>query len=163
MNIVSNSYFPWKDADSGWSSIKKGRDGIENHNNNRIHMNSQLSLNIEMNAHEQRLGLGKATINEYTLNKTGLKVMFKSVKHYGQQGLALRGHRNEDQTANLNCIVNLIVKFNPMVERYLTSESKMKFLSPCIQNEVLKIVSNSLLRNPITRIRKESIGIYART
>ena len=89
MNIVSNSYFPWKDADSGWSNIKKGRDGIRKHNNSRIHMNSQLSLNIEMNAHKQRLALGKATINEYTLNRAGLKALFESVKLCGQQGLAL--------------------------------------------------------------------------
>ena len=86
MNIVSNSPFPWKDADSGWNNIKKGRDGINKHNNSRIHMNSQSTLNIEMNAHEQRLALGKATIHEYTLNRTGLKAVFESVKLCGQQG-----------------------------------------------------------------------------
>ena len=159
MNIVSNSPFPWKDAESGWNNMKKGRDGVKKHNNSRIHSNSQLSLNIEMNAHEQRLTLRKATINEYTVNRRGLKAVFESVKLCGQQGLALRGHRNEEKTGNLNCIVNLIGKFNPMVEKYLASESKMKFLSPGVQNEVLKIISNSLLRNIINRLGNESIGI----
>ena len=58
----------------------------------------------------------------------------------------------------LNCIVNLIGKFNIMVNQYLTAESKMKYLSPGIQNEVLKSLGHSLQRNLINRIQIESVG-----
>ena len=88
----------------------------------------------------------------------GLRAVFESIRLCGHQGLALRGHRDENNTANLNCIVNLIGKFNIMVNQYLTAESKMKYLSPGIQNEVLKSLGHSLQRNLINRIQTESVG-----
>ena len=53
----------------------------------------------------------------------------------------------------------MIGKFNPDVEKYLGSENKVKFLSPQIQNEVLKDLAHTLLRGLLDRIRAESIGV----
>ena len=53
----------------------------------------------------------------------------------------------------------MIGKFNPDVEKYLRSENKVKFLSPQIQNEVLRDLAHTLLRGLLDRIRAESIGV----
>ena len=72
----------------------------------------------------------------------------------------MRGHRDENVTANFNCLLALIGKFNPDVEKYLGSENKVKFLSPQIQNEVLRDLAHTLLlRGLLYRIRTESIGV----
>ena len=67
-----------------------GRDGVQKHNYRNIHSNSHLSLSIEMNAQKHRLVIRRVTINEYKLNRTGLKAVFKSVKLCEQQGLTLQ-------------------------------------------------------------------------
>ena len=71
----------------------------------------------------------------------------------------MRGHRDENVTANFNCLLALIGKFNPDVEKYLGSENKAKFLSPQIQNEVLRNLAHTILRRILDRIRAESIGV----
>ena len=71
----------------------------------------------------------------------------------------MRGHRDENVTVNFNCLLALIRKFNPDVEKYLGSENKAKFLSPQIQNEVLRNLAHTLLRGLFDRIRAESIGV----
>ena len=45
-----------------------------------------------------------------------------------------------------------------MVKEYLESESKMKYLSPGIQNEIMRSLSHSLQRILINRIQTESVG-----
>ena len=77
----------------------------------------------------------KLTFLPAVLNRMGHRAVFESIRLCGHQGLALRGHRDENNTANFNCIVNLIGKFNIMVNQYLTAESKMKYLSPGIHNK----------------------------
>ena len=57
------------------------------------------------------------------------------------------------------CIVNVIAKFNPQLKKYLESDLKQKFLSPQIQNEILKDLAHALLRSLIARIRTESVGL----
>ncbi|KAI6661869.1 Zinc finger MYM-type protein 1 [Oopsacas minuta] len=74
------------------------------------------------------------------------------------QGLALRGHRDEDNTANLNCLFKLIEKFNTSVQNYITADNKLKYLTPQSQNEILKIFAHDLQRHLITRIKSESVG-----
>ena len=96
---------------------------------------------------------------EFLLNRTALKAIFKAVFELcGQQGIALRGHRDEESTSNFHCLMNLIGKFDPKVCKYVTSEEKTKYLSKDIQNEVLQFLSHSVLRNLVDRIKTESIG-----
>ena len=50
-------------------------------------------------------------------------------------------------------------KFNLQVKKYLESDLKQKFLSPQIQNEILKDLAHALLRSLIARIRTVSVGL----
>ena len=56
----------------------------------------------------------------------------------------------------------LIGKFNPDVEKYLLSENKVKFLSPLIQNEVLRDLAHTILRGLRDRIRVEYMEVSTR-
>ena len=96
---------------------------------------------------------------EFNTNRAGLKSIFESVRFCGHQGIPMRGHRDENVTANFNCLLALIGKFNPDVEKYFRSENKVKFLSPQIQNEVLRDLAHTLLRGLLDRVRAELIGV----
>ena len=72
--------------------------------------------------------------------------------------MSLRGHHDEQHTANFHCLMNPIGKFEPKVSKYMSSSAKFKFCSNDIQNELLKCISHSLLRDLIERIGNQSKG-----
>ena len=75
----------------------------------------------------------------------------------GHWGIPMRGHLDENNTANFNFLVVLIGKFNPDVEKYLGSENKVKFLSQ-IPKQVLRDLVHTLMRGLLDHIQAESIG-----
>ena len=73
----------------------------------------------------------------------------------GKQGIALRGHGDE-KTGSLWNLLWLVGRYNNDVNSYLNSESKSKFLSTDIQNEMLKIIiSQTILRKLMAAIKDE--------
>ena len=100
----------------------------------------------------QKVMLDESVNTKFELARTGLKAIFEAVRLCGHQCIPMRGHREEDVSANFNCIVNVIAKFNPQGKKYLQSDLKQKFLSPLIQNEILKDLAQALLRSLIARI-----------
>ena len=114
-------------------------------------------MNSAKHAAQHRVLLHESVNAEFEHARTGLKAIFEAVRLCGHQCIPMRGHRDEDVTANFNCIVNVIAKFNPQVKKYLESDLKQKFLSPQIQNEILKDLAHALLRSLIARIRDESV------
>ena len=66
---------------------------------------------------------------EFKINRADLKSIFESIRFCGHQGIPIRGHRDENATANFNCLVALIGKFNPDVEKYFGSENKVSLSS----------------------------------
>ena len=159
MNTCSNTTFPWKNMEVGYENIKKGRDGIRKHGESLIHRNAESALNSALNLAAHRVMVNDNVKKEISVNGTALQAVFESVRFCGQQGISLRGHRNEEHTANFHCLMNLIAKFNPKVSQYLFSSEKFKFLSKDIQNEILQTMSHSLLRDLIDRVRRESNGL----
>ena len=158
MNTYSNTTFPWKIMEFGYENIKKGRDGIRKHGESLIHRNAECALNSARNLAAHRVMVNSNVKKEISVNRTALKSVFESVILCGQQGISLRGHRNEEHTANFHCLMNLIAKFNPNVSQYLVSSEKYKFLSKDIQKEILQKITHSLLRDllDLDRVRRES-------
>ena len=60
------------------------------------------------------------------------------------------------KTGNLWNLLWLVGRYNNDVNSYLNSESKTKFMSADIQNEMLKISSQTILRKLIAAIKDES-------
>ena len=74
----------------------------------------------------------------------------------GKQGIALRGHGDERKTGNLWNLLWLVSRYNNDVNSYLNGESSTKFMSVDIQNEMLKLLSQTILRKLIASIKDES-------
>ena len=96
--------------------------------------------------------LRKRTTEEQAKNRLALTGVFDCVRLNGKQGIALRGHEDEKKTENL---WNLLWCYRNDVNSYLNSESKIKFMSADIQNEMLKILSQTILRKLIAAIKDE--------
>ena len=158
-DITNCSNNPWKNKFSGFSTFKKGKAGRDKHVNSGIHKTAKYAMNSAKHAAQHKVMLHESANAEFELARTGLKAIFEVVRLCGHQCIPMRSHRDEDVTSNFNCIVNVIAKFNPQVKKYLESDLKQKFLSPQIQNEILKDLAHALLRILIARIRTESVGL----
>ena len=82
--------------------------------------------------------------------------IFDCVRLSGKQGIALRGHGDERKTGNLWNLLWLVSRYNNAVNNYLNGESSTKFMSVDIQNEMLKLLSQTILRKLIASIKDES-------
>ncbi|KAI6647807.1 Zinc finger MYM-type protein 1-like [Oopsacas minuta] len=80
------------------------------------------------------------------------------------QGISLRGHGDEKQAGNLWNLVPLGSRFNKDAKKYFSndSNSKIKFLSPGIQNEMIKLLADNLLNFFLSKIREESTAGQAK-
>ena len=91
----------WINREAGWADFKKGRDGILKHGGSGIHKRGEYALNAVKQAHIHRVILDERVANDYEQNRIGLEAVFEVVRVCRHQGLALRGHRDEDNTAIL--------------------------------------------------------------
>ena len=66
----------------------------------------------------------------------------------------MRGHRNEKKSGNIWNLLWLLGRYNADINTYFNSESSTKYLSPDIQNEMLKILSQMILRKLIAAIKQ---------
>ena len=64
-------------------------------------------------------------------NRIGLDAVISSIQHLDRQGMPLRGHGEEKDTANIWKEVKLISRFNEDVKSYFNS-SVYKFMSVSI-------------------------------
>ena len=62
------------------------------------------------------------------------------------------------ETGNLLNLLWLVGRYKNDVNMYLNSESKTKFMSVDIQNEMLKILPQTILRKLIAAIQDESLS-----
>ena len=72
---------------------------------------------------------------------------------------ALRGHGDEKASSNIWNLIKLIGRYNEDIMKYILSEESTKFLSPQIQNEIIKTIGNHIIRQLIARIKTSSIGV----
>ena len=77
------------------------------------------------------------------LNRRCLITILDSLQSLAQQWLALR--RNDDETSNFYQLLKLRAKSFPKLEEWL-DKKRGKFVTHDIQNEILKIMANSILR-----------------
>ena len=105
---------------------------------------------------EVQVRLGNKTTEEQTKNWTALTAVFDCICHAGKQGNALRGHGDKKKSGNLWNLLLLVGWCNDDINTYLKSESMTKFLSPEIQNKMLKILAHTILWKLITTIKMES-------
>ena len=92
------------------------------------------------------------------LNSRCLITILQSFQYLARQGLALRG--NDDETPNFYQLLKLRAKFFPKLEEWL-DKKRGKYVTHDIQNEILKIMSNSVLREILDDVRGSMFSIMA--
>ncbi len=75
--------------------------------------------------------------------RSNLQNILGSVKYLAQQGLALRGHGNEE--GNFHYLLLLKAEDDPALGHWL--KWNHSYTSPVVQNEMLSLMSNTIIRN----------------
>jgi len=79
-----------------------------------------------------------------------LEVIFTSIRYLARQGVALRGHENED--GNFRQLLLLRSNDLPMLKQWLQRKSAL--VSPQAQNEILQLFANAIVRSIADKVRK---------
>ncbi|XP_078506693.1 zinc finger MYM-type protein 1-like [Lissotriton helveticus] len=70
--------------------------------------------------------------------------------------LPFRGHREklkEKDGGNFLAVIELLAKYDPVLSHLITRESRVKYLSPAIQNELIEILSNKVQNEIVSEIK----------
>jgi len=89
--------------------------------------------------------------NRETKNREYLQFIIENLLFLGKQGLALRGHEessNSKNKGNFLELINFTAKGKPQFEIYIKEKI---YLSPEIQNELLNLLANNLVRKILPR------------
>ena len=91
-------------------------------------------------------------MKERKVNRRALEIIFDAIKLLGRQGLALRGH--DDENSNVYQALQFVKKHNPDIGSWLGRSSRLKLLSHDIQNEILRLYSHDILRRLVSKIQR---------
>lgn len=83
--------------------------------------------------------------------RNALSSIVSSIVYLAQQGLAIRG--KTDEHANFNQLLILRARDSPLLHSWLSREKSYKWISHDIQNEILKLISDKVLRSVLDQIR----------
>ena len=144
--------------DEGWRDIKKGKNSLDRHvgGNQSDHNNAWSVFQMEQNKHIVDYKVDRIKLDEIERNRTGLRAIFDCLMTCATQGLALRGHGDEKETSNIWYLTSLVSRFNQEVNTYFAAGTRLKFMSPDIHNEIIKLMSDRLTQYFITLIKQES-------
>ncbi|CAC5373377.1 unnamed protein product [Mytilus coruscus] len=131
-------YTNWNDANRGFMK----------HEQSDCHLESVQRLNLDKDI---GIAITEQVSDLREKNRSCLLIIISNLKFLGRQGLPLRG-RADDSTSNFNQMNVLRCEDNPNVREWLVRKSE-KFTSPEIQNELLKIMSQILVRGISEDIR----------
>ena len=138
------SAFCW----TGFSNWKKGRDKFREHAASKAHQDA-LYASTARPATEV---LESAATKDMKTARENLTKIVTSVMFLAKQGLAIRGHGNDE--GNLLQLLHLRSSDCPDLKRWL--QRKETFTHPECQNEILQLVSNEIVRDVVAEIMGSS-------
>jgi len=106
------------------------------------HFTSGKSITSQLSVH---------TAKEQEKARVALQKMFGVVRFLGRQGLPLRGH--DDAEGNLQQTLKLVQQDSDALRAWMSHSRHSKYTSPDIQNEMLSMVTHSVLRQIVRRVQ----------
>jgi hypothetical protein len=91
---------------------------------------------------------------EHEEARFALVKVLKSVRYLARQGLALRGHHNQD--GNFIQLLNLVADNTLQCSFMSCLDRTTNYTSPESQNEILQLLSNAVIREIVNTIKNES-------
>lgn len=129
----------------GFSNWKDATDSFRRHEQSKCHKDAvQVMLTLPSTTRDIGESLSSAhSKNKAEARKVLLKIL-QNIRFLGRQGLPFRGH--EDAESNFIQLVKLREIDNPVLKSWM-KRSGDRYLSPEIQNEMLSLMSLSILRS----------------
>lgn len=126
---------------TGFRNWKRAVEGFERHSSSKTHNIAVTTHIYEPKSINAQLSSVLATAQEEA--RSNLLKILSSVKYLAQQGLALRGHGNEE--GNFHYLLLLKAEDDPALGHWL--KRNHSYTSPVVQNEMLSLMSNTIIRN----------------
>lgn len=141
---------------TGFKNWKKAIEKFKAHASSHTHCHA-VSVTAQEN-HPVDAQLSSALAKQQADNRHCLEKIVSSIKYLARQGLALRGH--EDENSNLYQLLKDKAEDDVLLDKWL-QRSQKEYISPEIQNEILSKMSNSIVRGIADTIRNLPILQYA--
>ena len=132
----------------GFNNWKKAIEQFERHARSGLHKEAILKVQylkqqgIDVHLNNQHL----ATLK---VRRDNLLILFSSLKYLLRQGLAVKGH--EEMNGNLMQLLLLRAKSNCALQSFISDKH---YLSNNIINEMIKLMSRTVLQQLLVQIRK---------
>jgi len=135
--------------ESGFNNWKKGLEKFKRHESSSCHREAVMKLHsvkAEVNVSAQ---ISEQKKQEMATSRSCLKQIFSSIAYLAMQGLAIRGHN--DDMSNFSNLLHLRSEDSQELKLWLKRES-YNWCSHAIQNEILDLISHSLLRKLLKQV-----------
>ena len=148
ITTANNSTFPWENKCSGFVAFKSGLDAIKCHYKSGLHFRAQFAFDCAKNIHNNAIAIHMDAEQEFKIKRACLKSIFESIRFCGHHGIPMCGYRDENATANFDCLVALI---GSLILMWKNIWVLSKFISPQMQNEALRDIAHTLMRGLLDR------------
>ncbi len=129
----------------GFTNWKDGTEGFRRHELSKCHQDAvQVMIVLPKTVRDIGETLSSAHAQSKAENRRVLLKILQNVKFLGRQGIAFRGH--DDSESNFKQLFKLRQTDNPELSAWLKKKGDT-YLSPEIQNEMLQVMSMSILRS----------------
>lgn len=143
-------------VETGFQNWKKALQRFKSHENSALHRAASTALtalNVGLNVAS---ALSESKQNQMKESRKALMAILSSIRFLAFQGLALRGH--DDDEGNLKQLLLLREADVPGLAAWL-SRTGYKWISGDIQNEMLELITHSMLRSLMKEVH--GAGFYA--
>lgn len=129
----------------GFCNWKDATDCFRRHEQSKCHKDAlQVMVVLPNSVRDIGETLSTAHARNKAENRKVLMKILQNIKFLGRQAIALRGH--EDSESNFFQLLKLRECDNPEISQWLKRKGD-KYLSPDVQNEILQLMSLSILRS----------------
>lgn len=129
----------------GFSNWKDATEGFRRHERSKCHADAvQVIVVLPRTTRDVGETLSTIHAREKANNRRALLKIIANIRYFGRQGLPLRGH--DDAESNFHQLLKLQKRRDPGLAQWLERKGD-KYCSPEIQNEFLKLLSLSVLRD----------------
>ena len=141
--FISGGFHNWKDAIPVFTS----------HNQTTTHKTAtEVVVTLPHTTDDVGELLSSAHAQEKHANRMWLVKVFENILFLARQGLAMRGH-GDDADSNFMQLVRLRAIDNPQFLTWIERKTN-KYTSPQVQNELINVMAQSIVRNIASSIRK---------
>ena len=136
---------------TGYTNWKHATDKFAAHEHSNCHKEAVYKWSNYISTQNISCQLSQQIKNDQTINRVYLMVLFSTLRYLAKQGLAIRGHT--DENSNYYKLLELRSNECTVLKDVLSSEKGKNWLSHDIQVEMLRCIAHVLLRQIADDIR----------